>query len=197
MEMLFYLLIGVGLLGGLYWTLTQITRRQRKVDESLKRLEELVAEVSMEAGAVLEEAEDRIELLRELLHTVELKAAEEEAGQTVPAPGRVGSEPVEAPAPEKKPASAAAGTALAVPAAPVGSAAPAAAGATPAQERALAAAAAEPKAISSLKRYQQIRAAVWALDDQGLTAVEISQRLGVPRGEVLLMLNLKARRVTA
>lgn len=191
MEMLFYLLIGVGLLGGLYWTLTQITRRQRKVDESLKRLEELVAEVSMEAGAVLEEAEDRIELLRELLHAVELKAAEEEAEQTAPAPDQVGSEPVQAPAPEKKPASAAASTALAVPAAP------AAAGATPAQERALAAVAAEPKSISSLERYQQIRAAVWALDDQGLTAVEISQRLGVPRGEVLLMLNLKARRVTA
>lgn len=206
-DTLFYLLIGAGFLGGLYWILTQITRRQRKVDESLRRLEELVAEVTMEAGAVLEEAEDRIELLRELLHAVELKAVEEGAEQAAPAPGQVWSEAAQAEAPDTKaaplaaPTAAAVRTAQAAPDSPAAPAAPAAAAPALRQQaapvEAAAGAALEPRAVSSLERYQRIRATVWALDDQGLSPAEISQQLGVPRGEVLLMLNLKARRVTA
>lgn len=156
MEGLVYLVIGVGLLAGLYWTLTQITRRQRRVDESLKRLEELAAEVSMEAGAVLEEADERIALLRELLEAVELKAAGQERDAAAPEESAV------KPTPE-----------------------PAAEAAKP------------EKPVSSLERYQGLRASVWRLADQGLTAPQIAQQLGVPRGEVELMLNLKRRRMNA
>lgn len=43
-------------------------------------------------------------------------------------------------------------------------------------------------------RYADLREAVWRLADEGKDAVAIAEALGVPRGEVLLMLNLRGRK---
>jgi len=43
-------------------------------------------------------------------------------------------------------------------------------------------------------RYADLRQAVWRLADEGKDAVAIAEALGVPRGEVLLMLNLRGRK---
>lgn len=204
MDVLLYLLIGLGVMGGLYWTLNQITRRQRKVDQDLRRLEELTAEVTLNAGAVLEQADDRIALLQELLQAVELKAAEEPA-PTVAESEKKAPAPAPASADRPKDSSVEAATPVDVaPAAlatPLSSVSPAEPG--PAATPGPAPAASEPvpaepaAPISSLQRYQALRSAVWALADQGLDPVAIAKKLGVPRGEVQLMLSLRSRRVTA
>lgn len=53
-------------------------------------------------------------------------------------------------------------------------------------------AAEEPAAAGD--RYADLRQAVWRLADEGKDAVAIAEALGVPRGEVLLMLNLRGRK---
>jgi len=174
MEGLLYPIIGLAVVGGLYWVLTEMTRRQQRVDASLRKLEELAAEVTMEAGAVLEQADERIALLRELLEAVELKAREQAAEKASGEDRAHGAarEPasVQEPVPLREPAQVQE---------PVGVAAP------------------QTAPGSSRERYQAIRAEVWALADRGLSEAEIARRLGIPRGEVQLMLNLRARRVTA
>ena len=49
-------------------------------------------------------------------------------------------------------------------------------------------------APTSLQRYQQIRAAVWALAEQGKGQAEIARALALPTGEIQLMLNLRGRK---
>lgn len=148
MQIAIYLLLGAGLMGGLYWALTQITARQRRLNAELTRLERLSAEVSMNAEALLEQIDERMEQLQEMLARV---AAAAGAVTQQPDPNVAEAAPtpvVEAPAP------------------------------IPGQ------------------RYQQMRATVWTLADQGKDLGEIARELGIPRGEAELLLNLRGLKVT-
>jgi hypothetical protein len=184
MQAALYLLIGLAVMGGLFWLLMQITARQRRLDAELTRLERLAAEVAMNAEALLEQVDERMDQLHDLLAVVEAKAAPREAvpreaapREATPAPGKRGRRRKQK---EAKPAP------------PEPSAAAQAAGATeaapePAPDR--------PGAPG--QKYQELRPAVWALADQGKDPGAIAQELGIPRGEVILMLNLRSRKVTA
>ncbi|HWI63612.1 MAG TPA: hypothetical protein VNT75_17395 [Symbiobacteriaceae bacterium] len=50
---------------------------------------------------------------------------------------------------------------------------------------------------TSMQKYQGMRTAVWHLADKGKNPSDIAQELGIPRGEVLLLLNLRTKKVTA
>lgn len=156
-----YLVLGLAVVAGLYYILTQITARQRRVNAELTRLERLSAEVAMNAEAVLERVDERIDRLNALVVEVEVRMA-----KAPPAP-MPEAEPVVEPErePEREPE-------------PV--AAPEEAAATPAR-----------------RDYQEARTSVWALADQGKGAGEIATLLDMPRGEVMLLLNLRGRKVTA
>lgn len=177
-----YLLLGLGLVAGLYYALTQITARQRRLNAELTRLERLAAEVAMNAEAILERVDERIERLEALAAEVEAKVNAARAAvepQPLPAPEEAPVVPAAQPAAEEAPSkpkrqrSKTAGAAQPEPPAP---------------------ASAEPKAQPN---YQERRAAVFAMADEGKEIGEIAQALGIPRGEVQLMLNLRGRKVTA
>ncbi len=163
-----YLLLGVGLMGGLFYALTQITARQRRLTAELTRLERLAAEVSMNAEAVLERVDERMEQLTAMLAQVSsaVEAAQAAAAQP-PAPAPA---PAVAAEPKKR------------------KRAPKVEAQPPAPE------ANEP---TSIQRYQQVRSAVWAMADEGKELGEIAQALSIPRGEAELMLNLRGRKVRA
>jgi hypothetical protein len=173
-----YLLLGVAFMGGLFWALTQITARQRKLNAELARLERLAAEVALNAEAILDRVDDRADRLNELMTRAEARVAEAVAVQTPPPPV------VEAPA-------------------------PAAEAAPPKKKRTRKAAAPAPAAEVSpepeagtnpptpIAKYQELRGAVWTMADQGKSPTDIAQALNVPRGEVQLLLNLRAKKVTA
>jgi hypothetical protein len=171
----FYLLLGLALMGGLLWALTQITARQRRLDAELTRLEQLSAEVTMNAEAVLERVDERIEQLTQLLAQLEARAQVAAAEQQEPGPAPPAPEGEQAPPPRKRRGRSAKARSVEVEvgAAPEsGHPAP-----TPAQ------------------RYQELRARVSALADQGKSPAQIAQELGIPRGEVELMLNLRVKQV--
>lgn len=151
-----YLIVGLAVMGGLFYGLVQLTARQQRLNAELTRLERLSAEVSMTAGAMLEQVDMRIDYLNDLVAQVEqrLAAAAQPAAPAQPQP------PTPTPAP-----------------APVAGKAP--------------------TAPASIQRYQEVRAEVSALADQGLDAGQIAERTGVPRGEVQLILNLRSRRASA
>jgi hypothetical protein len=178
MQAALYLLIGLAVMGGLFWLLMQITARQRRLDAELTRLERLAAEVAMNAEALLEQVDERMDQLHDLLAVVEAKAAPQEA-----APEKVASEKA-APAHGKR--GGRRRKQKEAPAAPTPEAAP-----EPAPEPA------PDRPGAPGQKYQELRPAVWALADQGKDPGAIAQELGIPRGEVILMLNLRSRKVTA
>lgn len=201
-----YLILGLGFVAGLYYALTQITARQRRLNAELTRLERLAAEVAMNAEAILERVDERVDRLNELATEVEAAAAAarvavESAGQAAPAPTAAPAEPVaEEPQPKpkkqrtRKAPAAKAEPAPAEPAQP----APALQVAQPAPVESAPAPAAETKeGVKSLAKYQEVRTAVFALADQGKDAGAIAQAMGLPRGEIQLILNLRGRKVTA
>jgi hypothetical protein len=177
MEVVIYLLLGLAAMGGLFWLLTQITARQRRVNAELTRLERLAAEVSMNAEAVMEQVEDRIAQLQKLADEVQAKAVSAAAvpsdlGQ---AP-RVEAEPApiagQVPAPDQPPAKRKRGRPRKVqPPVEVPVEVPASPG-----------------------RYQALRAQVVSLAGQAMDAAAISRQLGMPRGEVQLILNLLTKK---
>lgn len=176
-----YMLLGLALVGGLYWALTQFTLRQRAVTAELSRLEQLTAEVSMNVEALLERVDERTERLDERAERLAalLAMVEARAEATVPAPA-----PAVAPAP-----AAASGPAPSP---------PKKGGRSRKQPKPEAEPAAQaPPVPAPIQRYQELRSAVWALVDQGKEAGAIAQELGLPRGEVLLLINLRAKNVTA
>ncbi len=204
-----YLVLGLVLIGGLYYALTQITARQRRLNAELTRLERLAAEVSMNAEAILDRVDERIDRLNELTTDVEsrmnaLRTAVAEQSATLERTGpeakasstakpEAAPEPSTGTAPKQRksrkkthPAPDPEVTVQTAPeAAPAASSEP-----SPAEV-------ASPAKTTSLDRYQQLRTAVFTLADQGKGAGEIAQELGVPRGEVQLILNLRGRKVTA
>lgn len=177
-----YLVLGLGLVAGLYYALTQITARQRRLNAELTRLERLAAEVAMNAEAILEQVDERIDRLNQIAAAVEATAAAARAA-------------VEAAA--QAPLTATAPVAPGAQAAPEAPAAPAAVESrpTPKKRRTPKEPATSPEPLTA--KYQELRSAVFALADEGKEVGEIAQKLGVPRGEVQLILNLRGRKVTA
>lgn len=201
-----YLLLGLGVVAGLYYALTQLMARQRQLNAELTRLERLAAEVAMNAEAILEHVDERIDRLAEISAEVEAKAEAtlslieaavhaEKAHRTQAAPkpneaGQSGFRDEPAPAnwqgkQAQRPAAQTPSLELTEEGAPDVPPAPTEEAAGP------------DLSSAPLQRYQETRSAVFALADQGKTAVEIAQALGVPRGEVQLLLNLRNRKVTA
>jgi hypothetical protein len=133
--------------------------------------------VALNAEAILDRVDERADRLNELMARAEARVAEAVAVQS-PAPVEA---PVEAPAveapPKKKRTRKAAAPAPAAEVAP------------------------EPEAVTNsptpIAKYQELRGAVWAMADQGKSPSDIAQALNVPRGEVQLLLNLRAKKVTA
>ncbi|HYF93940.1 MAG TPA: hypothetical protein VD969_17130 [Symbiobacteriaceae bacterium] len=162
-----YLLLGVAFMGGLFYALMQITARQRRLNAEMTRLERLAAEVSLNAEAILDRVDERVDRLNDLLARAEAAVA----AVPEPAAPEVAPTPVaEEEAPKKK--------------------------RTRKPKEAAGSEAATP-APTSIEKYQKLRDAVRTLSDQGKDPSDIAQELGIPRGEVLLLLNLRAKKVTA
>lgn len=150
-----YLFLGLALMAGLFYALTQITARQRRLNAELTRLERLAAEVAMNAEAILERVDERLDRLN--ARVAAAKSIEPPTGRLVP------ESPAAAPAPAVEQV----------------------------QETAA------PSPPTSIQRYQEARNSVWTLADRGLDPSGIARVVGIPRGEVQLLLNLRGRRVTA
>jgi|GEM_PF-1683111 len=263
METVAYLLLGLAVIGALIYAFYQVNRRQQRVMAELTRLERLTAEVAMNAEAVFDEVDQRLERLRQMAAELEERAARQlqagprpQSSSAVPAQGGAGPQsgtdaeagtpeqpryPVPPPAqvqpgariqPEKPPvhpqsavrayealqrlaqpelrppgdartpmvSQSPEATARHAPAdgkGPVPSAPEAAGSAEPPQPEEpeeMAAAVPLQQAASPADRYEALRQEAWRLADEGKDAVEIAGALGVPRGEVLLMLKLRGRR---
>ena len=161
METVAYLLLALAVIGALAYALYQVNLRQQRLMAELTRLERLTAEVTMNAEAVLDEVDQRIERLNQLAAAVEARVTAAPATMPAAAPEATAepiAQPAAEPAPEPDP--------------------------TPAPQDAPAPA----------DRYGELRQAVRALADEGKEPVEIAAALGVPRGEVLLLLNLRGKR---
>jgi hypothetical protein len=169
-----YLLIGLAVAGALYWALTQITARQRRLNAELTRLEQLAAEVSLNAGAILERIDQRTAELTALLAQVEARVEAHAEATLEPAPA-----PAPAPAPRKR-------SRTKEPERQALQPAPSPAPTPPASE-----------VPAPVQRYQELRTAAWALADQGKESGAIAEALGIPRGEVELLLNLRGKKVSA
>ena len=143
-----YLFLGVALIGALFYALTQITARQRRLNAELLRLERLAAEVSMSAEAVFDQIDARLDHLQRAV-----SKGNAEAGAETKLEAKV--------------------------------------------EMNVAATVERPAAPVAVDRYRETRARVWALADQGKTELETAKELGVPRGEVRLILNLRRRKGSA
>jgi type IV secretory pathway VirB10-like protein len=156
----------MGTVGGLLWTLSRFTNRHRQLQAELTRLERLSAEVAMHAEAVLDQVDERIAELQRLAALTQ-------------APAPVPAEP-KAEVPAQLPAQP---SAQAVVQAPVQAPAPAPAPPAPT----VVAAPTEPAG----DRYQRLQAEVLALAARGKSESDIARELGVPRGEVQLMLRLR------
>lgn len=189
MEVIIYLLLGLATLGGLFWLLTQITARQRRVNAELTRLERLAAEVAMNAEAVLEQVEDRIEHLQKLANEVEAKIVLE--ATVSPTAVSVDGGPIQ-PA-ELAPVQAAARL-QAVPT-PIAAQVSVPDRAPAPRKRGRPRKVQPPvEALGSQGRYQALRAQVVSLAGQEMDAAAIGRQLGMPRGEVQLILNLLTKK---
>lgn len=172
LTIVIYLLLGLGVVGALYYAVMQITVRQRRLDAEMTRLERLAAEVAMSAEAILERVDERIDYLEKLSAALEARAAQI---QPPPAEG-------ERPRP-KRTRSRQAGA----------RAAQAAETSGPAGQPA-----AEPESPEEAGRnYAEIRTRVYAMADAGHDELEIARALGIPRGEVQLILNLRSAKMNA
>lgn len=170
-----YLLLGLGVVGALYYAVTQITVRQRKLDADMTRLERLAAEVAMNAEAILERVDERIEQLERLSAELEARAAQMQASPPVPLAEAAPAKPR-----RSRPRQSAARAAQ--DAAPVPAAESPASPGKPSQPK---------------PNYAEIRARVYAMADAGHDALDIAQALGIPRGEVQLILNLRGAKMNA
>jgi len=196
MTTVIYLFLGLATIGAMCWVLMQLTARQRRLNAELTRLERLSAEVSMNAEAILDRVDERMDRLTQMVDQVEGRVAQ--AAVAMPQ-----TEPVVAPHPAVEPV-------MPEPSKPVAAEVqpappePKKRGRprknpppeAPAQHAAVAHKPDVPPP-ASMPRYQEVRSAVWSHSDKGLTATEIAQQVGIPRGEVLLLLNLRSQKVTA
>lgn len=190
MQIVAYLLLGLAVIGALAYALYQVNARQQRLMAELTRLERLTAEVTMSAEALLDEVDQRTQRLSQLAAELEHRAAaqlEAQAEARTQAP----AQPSEPPAVGQKPKRQrkARGGAQATPAEQQAQPGSGAAEPVPVP------AAAEPaQAPAAPDRYGDLRQAVWRLADEGKDAVEIAATLGVPRGEVMLLLNLRGKK---
>ncbi|HEY3367231.1 MAG TPA: hypothetical protein VGK74_19415 [Symbiobacteriaceae bacterium] len=212
-QMTLYLLLGLGVFGGVFYALTQIAGRQRRLHAELTRLEQLTAEVAMTAEAMLDKIDERIERLNRIANRVDAQVESRvQALDNLPE-----AAPPAALQAESAP--------LAVPAALAAAVQPAAAAEPPTTSRKRgrprkhpvpsgqqAAAAPQTPAQTTLAqplapqsdpgqaatdpspRNAKVQS-VYALAAEGKTVPEIAAALSLPRGEVQLILNL--RKVTA
>jgi hypothetical protein len=168
-----YLMLGVALVGALYWLLVRLNNRQRQVQAELARLEQLAAEVTLQAEGIFDQVDARLAELAKLTQAFEAKV--QAAAAAAPA-AEVFPQATPAAAPEP---------------------APKKRRGRPKKEQPAPEASEAPEAAVPAARYETLRPRVWALADQGQSAEEIAQAVGLPRGEVHLLLNLRSRQVTA
>ncbi|MDF2627630.1 MAG: hypothetical protein K0R39_1461 [Symbiobacteriaceae bacterium] len=163
-----YLAAGLAAIGLLCWLLYQASLRHRRLQAELVRLERLAAEVTLHAEQVLDQVDERTHELQELVRSASVQVTA--AAQAAAMAQADPAATARVPAP----------VALSAPVAPV---APGAPGAPPAP--------AEPD------RYNDLRTQVISLAGRGVAASQIAQMLGLPRGEVSLILNLSKKKATA
>lgn len=222
MPPVLYLLLGLAVVGALFYALTQVNRRQQRLHAELTRLERLSAEVTINAEAVLEQVDQRIEQLEALSLRLEERAQQLYEGRveqaTRPLPDR--PRPHEAPAPlgSSSPDALAASFEEALQAARAlsGQLAPPASQEPPTPESHLhptaesqplpAAESADLEAelelppepaspVTPADRYAALRQSVYELSKEGKSPLEIAEALAIPRGEVQLILNLKGKKL--
>lgn len=188
-----YLFLGLGLVAGIFWTLTQIATRQRRLQDELSRLERLAAEVALNSDAILDRVDERTERLQALLAQVEAAAAAFSEATARTAEAALAQEALRADLEQVSP-----------PTAQESAPPPRKRGRTRKQEAAPAppppagetTGTAQAPPPASMERYQALRTRVEELSNQGLDAGTVAQLVGVPRGEVQLILNLRTNKVT-
>ncbi len=191
MPTVLYLLLGLAAIGALAFAFYQVTARQRRLMAELTRLERLTAEVVMSAEAVLDEVDQRVAELKRLADALASAPGEGRAGST---PSDRASAETEEPTPTPT-QTAAQMPPQELPETPAQTPVQAATRA-PAQKPAEEPAGSVPQhgdADRSADRYTAAREAVYRLTDEGKSPVEIAEALGLPRGEVQLILNLRGR----
>jgi len=202
METVAYLLLALAVIGALAYALYQVNARQKRLMAELTRLERLTAEVTMSAEALLDEVDQRAQRLSQLAAELEQKAVRQV--QAPPSEAHISA----AGSPAAEPA--ALGTVSAGPShvEPAATEFPAAEprpewvsrpggeakSAEPLPGRPDSGAAAPVQFPAPSDRYRDLRQVVWRLADEGRDAVEIAEALGVPRGEVMLLLNLRGKK---
>jgi hypothetical protein len=174
-----YLIAGLLGIAALCWMLYQANLRHRRLQAELLRLDRLAAEVTLHAEAVLDQVDERTAQLQKLLDAATAQVAAATGVASAPAPTPV---PARAPAPAPGYAPA---PALARAMAPAPSPEP-----PPAQ-------AVQPADENDSLRYSELRTKVAALAEGGIPVAQIAQMLGVPRGEVSLILNLQKKKASA
>jgi len=188
-----YLLLGLGVVGALYYAVTQITVRQRKLDADMTRLERLAAEVAMNAEAILERVDERIEQLERLSAELEARAARVQAPPAAP--------PAEAAPAKPRRSRSRQSAAEPQPGADAGARpGPASDAYSHVDQAPSPHEQPQPDSDSDSQpklNYAEIRARVYAMADAGHDALDIAQALGIPRGEVQLILNLRGAKMNA
>jgi hypothetical protein len=163
-----YLIAGLLGIAALCWALYQANLRHRRVQAELLRLDRLAAEVTLHAEAVLDQVDERTAQLQKLLEAASAQVAAAAGVASASAPT-----PTPAPAPAPAPGYA--------PTAPTPAPAPAV----------------QPVDENDSLRYGELRTKVAALAEGGTPVAQIAQMLGVPRGEVSLILNLHKKKASA
>lgn len=87
-EVVFYTLLGLAVIGAIAYALYQVNLRQKRMDAELTRLEQLTAEVTMNAEAVLDQVDQRVEKLNQLAAAMEARALEAVQGPALPEPAK-------------------------------------------------------------------------------------------------------------
>jgi len=237
-----YVLLALAAVGALAYAVYQVTVRQQRILAEINRLEQLTAEVTMSAEALLDEIDERMARLNDLAAELEIRAVAEvqakarakaQTGAQALDEGRPRAQAqaqtealeegrarvlTQAQAGEQEQVRRQAGTPAQAQtkkpthekpqqdearaqrmSEPEPAAEPEPASQKPKRGRrtrteSQTTAVEAPQAQTPADRYGDLRQAVWRLADEGKTAVEIAEALGVPRGEVLLMLNLRGKK---